>query len=266
LDEAGGFAPIEMPGEIHIGGAGVAIGYHHRPELTAERFIPNRFSSRSGARLYRTGDLGRWGADGKLYHLGRLDDQVKVRGFRIEPGEIETALRSEPAVREAVVATREAQPGDQRLIAYVVYHDGKDLTTSDLRRHLRHLLPEFMIPSMVVSLTSLPRTPNGKIDRGALPNPFKAAQTAVAPHEPPAPGVERMIADIWQSVLGVNQVSAADNFFELGGHSLLSLRVVRAVEKKSQYNLDPRALFFHNLRQIAALVERKATSNDMNDR
>ena len=148
LDKAGEPLPIEIAGEIHIGGGGVAIGYHRRPSLTAERFIPDRFSGRPGARLYRTGDLGRWGPDGKLYHLGRLDHQVKIRGFRIELGEIEAVLVSNPAVRQAVVKAFETQPGDQRLVAYILYRDGEDLTTSEVRRYLRGQLPEFMIPSM----------------------------------------------------------------------------------------------------------------------
>ena len=255
LDPAGELVPIGIAGEICIAGAGVATGYHARAALTAERFSPDRFSAQAGTRLYRTGDLGRWSADGKLYHLGRLDHQVKIRGFRIELGEIETALRGHRAVRQAVVAAREAQPGDQRLVAYIVYRNGEDLTASELRRYLRLQLPDFMIPSIVVALESVPLTPNGKVDRNALPDPFRAALRAVARHDdPPAPGMERMMAEIWQSVLAVDRAAADDNFFELGGHSLLSLRVAQAVEQRTGYRMDPRTLFFHTLRQVAALV------------
>ncbi len=257
LDPAGETMPIGIPGEIHIGGLGVAKGYHRRPALTAERFMPDRFSDRPGARLYRTGDLGRWGADGKLYHLGRLDHQVKIRGFRIELGEVEAALAGNEAVLQAVVTAGEAQPGDLRLVAYIVYRDGEELTASDLRRQLRRQLPDFMIPSVVVSLDSMPLTPNGKIDRNALPDPFKATRRAALEHEPPAPGLEQKMAEIWRSILAVDAVSAEDNFFELGGHSLLSLRVAQAVEKETGYRMDPRALFFNTLRQVARLVARE---------
>ena len=211
-----------------------------------------------GARLYRTGDLGRWSPDGKLYHLGRSDHQVKIRGFRIELGEIEEVLNKQPAVRQAVVAVREAQIDDPRLIAYVVYRDGEDLTTSDMKRYLRGQLPEYMIPAIVVSLESMPLTPNGKVDRTALPDPFtKPAQPALS-HEPPASKTEKILAEIWKSVLKVERVDAGDNFFELGGYSLLSLRVAKMFEKQTGRRMDPRSLFFHSLRQVAALIDEGA--------
>ncbi len=257
LDPGGEPVPIGISGEIYIGGLGVARGYHRRAALTAERFIPDRFSDRPGARLYRTGDLGRWGPDGKLYHLGRLDHQVKIRGFRIELGEVEAALAANEAVHQAVVTAEEAQPGDLRLVAHIVYRDGEELTASDLRRQLRRQLPDFMIPSAVVALDSMPLTPNGKIDRKALPAPFKTTLRAATEHEPPAPGLEQKMADIWRSILAIDAVSAEDNFFELGGHSLLSLRVAQAIEKETGYRMDPRALFFNNLRQVATLVARE---------
>jgi acyl-CoA synthetase (AMP-forming)/AMP-acid ligase II len=262
LDRAGEATPIGVAGEICIGGAGVATGYLGQPGLTAERFIPDSLSQQPGARLYRTGDLGCWGADGKLRHLGRLDHQVKIRGFRIELGEIETLLRGHEAVREAVVLSREAQPGDQRLIAYLVYRDGEDLTPGDVRRYLREQLPDFMIPSIVVALESLPLTPNGKVDRSALPEPFRTAPRAAVGYNAPAPGAEQMVAEIWQSVLAVERVSAEDNFFELGGHSLLSLRVAQAVKQRTGYSMDPRTLFFHTLRQVAALLPPRAAHAD----
>jgi nonribosomal peptide synthetase DhbF len=266
LDPAGEPVPIGIAGDIHIGGRGVAKGYHRRPALTAERFIPDRFSDRLGARLYRTGDLGRWGADGKLYHLGRFDNQVKIRGFRIELGEIETMLECHPGVRQAVVMVREAQLSDERLVAYLVHQNGEDLTPSEVRQYLRQQLPDFMIPSIIIAVASLPLTPNGKVDRKSLPDPFKSALSAVASYDPPAPGMEQMIAAIWHSVLAVDRIGADDNFFEIGGHSLLTLRVAQAVEKQTGYRMDPRALFFNNLRQLAILVVREMTNTDKKDR
>ena len=252
--DASGQVPIGAVGEICIGGAGVAQGYLGRPALTAERFVPDAYADVPGARLYRTGDLGRWSADGRLYHLGRSDHQVKIRGFRIELGEIEQQLNKHPAVLQAVVVVREAQLDDPRLIAYVVFRDGEDLTIGDMKRHLRGELPEYMIPSIIVSLESMPLTPNGKVDRAALPDPF--GKPAPSPgREPPASKTEKILGEIWKHVLNVGQVDVSDNFFELGGYSLLSLRVANMFEKQTGHRIDPRSLFFHNLRQVAALAE-----------
>jgi hypothetical protein len=255
MDQSGAVLAAGIAGEICIGGAGVALGYLNRPELTAERFVPDVQSVEPGARLYRTGDLGRWGEDGRLYHLGRLDNQVKIRGFRIEPGEIEAALCTHKDVRQAVVVAAELPSGDQRLVAYAVYRDGNEPTASELRRFLRRNLPEYMIPSTVMRLDAVPLTPSGKLDRAALPDPFRHAVRAVLRHEAPASAAERMMADIWRSVLNVDSVNADDNFFEIGGHSLLALRVAQAVEARSGQVLDPRSLFFHTLRQVAAMLE-----------
>jgi amino acid adenylation domain-containing protein len=264
LDAAGEPAPIGVTGEICIGGAGVAAGYHARPALTAERFIPDAFCPASGRRLYRTGDLGRWGADGKLYHLGRSDHQVKVRGFRVELGEIEKALGSHTAIQHVVAAVHEARSDDARLVAYVTYHDGEDATAGDLKRFLRSSLPEYMIPSVIVPLLAMPLTPNGKLDRAALPDPFSSAQHYAGGDEPPASALERTLAEIWQAVLKIERVGALDNFFELGGYSLLSLRVARMLEKRTGKRLDPRTLFFHNLREVAAILEPEASTGDGN--
>jgi amino acid adenylation domain-containing protein len=252
LDRAGQPLPPGIAGEIWIAGTGVAEGYHGRPELTAERFVPDRF--RPGGRMYRTGDLGRWDAQGRLEHLGRADHQVKVRGFRIELAEIETVLGAHPAVRQAVVLAREAAAGDVRLVGYVVHHPGEDTTVSELRRFLRKQLPDYMIPSLFVTLDAIPLTPNGKLDRGALPDPFAASARGGRDREPPAPGNEQLLAEIWREILRVDDIAAEDNFFEIGGHSLLSLRVAAAVEKRTGRRMDPRALFFKNLRQIAATL------------
>ena len=251
-------APIGVGGEICIGGAGVAIGYHKRPELTAERFEPDPFAAHSEARVYRTGDLGKWGADGQLYHLGRMDHQVKIRGFRIELGEIEAVLHSHPAVKEAVVTAQEVSPSDTRLVAYVVYERGSELTVSDLRRFLRQQLPEYMIPSMAIAINRLPLTPNSKLDRSALPAPFAPSSRPANAFDPPAPGVEAMLAGIWQQLLKIEAIGAEDNFFDLGGHSLLAVRAVAEIENRTGIRLDPRLLFFQSLRQIAfGLVKAK---------
>lgn len=253
LSAEGQIQPPGVPGELWIGGDGVALGYHRRPELTSERFMPDRFGTRPEGRLYRTGDLARWNAQGRLQHLGRLDHQVKVRGFRIELGEIESELAGHPAIKHALVLAREASPGDARLVAYLVFHPGHDLTASDVRRHLRRRLPDYMIPAIVVALAAVPLTPNGKIDRAALPDPFAHAERVAARmHVPPAPGLEETIARIWREVLQVQAVGAEDNFFDLGGHSLLSFKVVTAVERSTGWRMDPRMLFFQTLRQVAS--------------
>lgn len=252
VDKAGHPLPVGIPGEIWIGGTGVGAGYHGRRDLTSERFVADAFGVNPADKLYRTGDSGRWWPDGRLEHLGRLDDQVKVRGFRIELGEIEAVLSSHPEVAQATVVAREMGPGDVRLIAYVKYTAGEGLTASEVRRYLRRELPEYMIPSVVVALDTVPLTPNGKVDRAALPDPFGNLPRAAAVHVAPAAGAEQTLAEIWREVLSVDTISAEDNFFELGGHSLLSLRVVSAVEKRLGWRMDPRVLFFQSLRQVAA--------------
>jgi amino acid adenylation domain-containing protein len=262
LDKEGEAVPIGFQGEICIGGAGVAIGYLNRPELTAERFVTALHEVAAGAKLYRTGDLGVWNSDGRLQHRGRSDHQVKLRGFRVETGEIESVLAAHPAVRQAVVVLREAQPGDSRVVAYIMYRDGEDMTASEVRRHLRHTLPDFMIPSVVVALTSLPLTPNGKIDRRALPDPFQVSRRVLSKGELPSPGMEQIIAAIWCSILDVKEVFAEDNFFEIGGHSLLALRVSIAFQQQTGFRLDPRTLFFHSLRQLAGMAK-AGTATDL---
>jgi amino acid adenylation domain-containing protein len=251
LDRHGEPVPTGLPGEIFIGGQGVAIGYHARPELTAQRFVADHLSGEPAARLYATGDLGKCSNDRRYFHLGRLDAQVKIRGMRIELGEIEAALGAIPEVQSGIVIARETAPGDGRLVAYVVYRPGQDLTVSEVRRHLRKTLPDYMVPSVVVMLDTVPLTPNGKIDRQALPDPFiSSARTP----EPPSPGIEQQIAQIWAEYLQVESIGANDNFFELGGQSLLALRVAAAIEHKLGCRMDPRSLFFQTLRQVSAHV------------
>lgn len=258
LDGALAPVPVNVAGEIWIGGAGVAAGYHRRPELTAERFRQDRFASEPGARMYRTGDLGRWRSDGRLEHLGRIDHQVKIRGFRIELGEIEAALAAVPGVRQALVVAHEVAEGDARLIAYVVFADGVDLTASEIRKALRQSLPNYMIPAAVVPLAVIPLTPNGKVDRATLPDPF-GRETPEADHgDPPAPGMEHLLAGLWRDVLKVDRITAGDNFFDLGGHSLLSVRVASAVQRATGWRMDPRTLFFQSLREVAAAAPAEA--------
>jgi amino acid adenylation domain-containing protein len=255
VDSQGELTPIGVDGEIYIGGAGVADGYHGRAALTAERFVADGHGDTPGRRLYRTGDRGRWGADGKLYHLGRSDHQVKIRGFRIELAEIETALLAHEAIRHAVAAVREARADDSRLVAYLTYHDGHEATSGDLKRFLRTKLPDYMVPSIFVPLVAMPLTPNGKIDRAALPNPFTAPRRDASTREPPATRTERLLAQIWRSLLKLERIDALDNFFELGGYSLLSLRVANMVERRTGYRMDPRSLFFHSLREVAGMID-----------
>ncbi|MEM4990087.1 amino acid adenylation domain-containing protein [Collimonas sp. H4R21] len=234
LDTHGEPVPVGVTGEIYIGGAGVACGYLNRPELTEERFVPDRFSGLPGALLYRTGDLARWQADGNLVHLGRNDFQVKIRGFRIELGEIEAKLAAHPAVREAVVIAREDSPGNKRLVAYVVAHETAGVETVDaetLRSHLSVNMPEYMVPAAYVMLAALPLTPNGKLDRKHLPAPAADAY-AVGGYAAPEGEIETVLAGIWSELLQIERIGRHDNFFSLGGHSLSILQVVNLLKQK----------------------------------
>ncbi len=238
--------PVGVPGELYIGGRGVANGYVNRPEMTADRFIPDPF--RPGETIYRTGDLVRFRSDGRLEHLGRLDNQVKVRGFRIELGEVESALQSHEAVRDAVVIA-----ADDRLVGYVVLQPGAHATTTELRSWVSGSLPPYMVPALVMTLDELPLTPNGKVDRKQLPAPTGAT---VEPREVQLPSnpMERVVAEVWATLLGVEEISASDNFFELGGHSLLAMEAVALIEERTGYRPEPRSLFFMTLGEIAASV------------
>ena len=255
LDRHGQLAPIGVPGEAIIAGDGVASGYHNRPELTAERFVADPTDPRGGM-AYRTGDLARWLDDGRLEHLGRIDRQVKLNGFRIEPAEVEAALERLPAVRQAAVDVRGDQD-NRRLVAYVVFNGQKELTSTELRRELNRTLPPYMIPALVVPLTELPLTANGKVDYKALPNPLDRHRAARV-HEAPVGDVEVAIASVWSQLLGV-KVGRHDNFFELGGHSLLSIRAVTKIEAELGLRVDPRLFFFQTLHQISAGVAKKPT-------
>ena len=253
LDGRGALCPYGVPGEICIGGQGVTSGYLGRPELTHERFIVDRHSSPALAPglLYRTGDRGRWRADGNLEHLGRLDHQVKVRGYRIEPGEIESNLATHPAVARALVLVREDRPGDQRLVAYLVAQSGQSVDDGALRAHLKDVLPSYMLPQHFVVLDALPLLPNGKVDRNALPAPTadvaaiaKAAATSAAD-----PRV-RYLAGIWTELLGL-PAGPDDNFFELGGHSMLAVQMASRVERETGHRIKLIRLGAETLAQVA---------------
>jgi len=233
--------PIGVPGELHIGGAGLAGGYLNRPELTAEKFIPNPFSDEPGARLYKTGDLGRYLPDGNIEFIGRIDNQVKIRGFRIELGEIETVLGQHPVVRESVVIAREDIPGDKRLVAYIIPTE-QTVDTSEIRRFLKRKLPDYMMPTAFIMLEAMPLTPNGKIDRHALPLPDSSCRSLDTCFVPPRTPTEEVLVAIWADILGLEQVSVQDNFFEIGGHSLLTTQLLFKISELFHCELSLRSL------------------------
>ena len=277
--------PARVPGELCLGGAGVARGYLDRPELTAERFVPHPHATSPGARLYRAGDLARWLPDGSLEFLGRVDSQIKVRGFRIEPGEIEAALARHPGVGQAVVLALDGEPDQKQLVAYVVPQPavrrladaagasrppapaaGSPAAGSpaaaaipdeaELRAFLKLGLPDYMVPALFVPVAELPLTPNGKIDRRALPVPDRSRALARAAKEPPRTAAEEMLAAIWGEVLGVAAVGAFDDFFAIGGHSLLATQVVARLRAAVGVELPLRAVFeTPTLAELALRVE-----------
>lgn len=262
LDAEHSFVPAGIVGEVYVGGPGVGRGYLNQPELTAQRFVPNPFSNEGGDRLYRTGDLARYQADGKIEFLGRIDHQVKIRGVRIEPGEIETALAQHSGVREAVVMAKEDEPDDKRLVAYVVPKEGQALTASELRSVLKEKLPEYMIPSGFVFLDALPMTPNGKVDRRALPAPDQARPELTATFVAPRTPLEEGLARIWAEVLGIERVGVNDDFFDLGGQSLAASQVTSRVIKSFQLDLPVRALFeAPTVAEMAAVITQSQARN-----
>ncbi len=253
LDESFNLVPQGVPGELCLAGDGLARGYIGRPELTADRFVPNPHG-KPGERMYRTGDLARWLADGSIEYLGRIDQQVKIRGFRIEPGEIEAVLAAQAGVREAVVLAREDSPGDKRLVAYVVPQAGSELQAAGLRAQLQRQLPDYMVPAHLMVLDALPLTPNGKTDRKALPapEPVRGGQGYVAPRTP----AEATMAAAWSDVLGIDRVGIHDNFFELGGHSLLIIKLVERLRGHG-LQIDVRSVFAaRTLEALARLAQR----------
>lgn len=235
--------PAGVPGELYIGGAGVARGYLNQPDLTAERFLPHPWSSRPGERFYKTGDLARYLDDGTLEFLGRADQQIKLRGYRIEPAEIETLLQQHPAIHEVLVTLHENAPGDQRLVAYVVADTEQEVTQSLVRTYLRSRIPEYMLPSVVIALERMPRTPNGKLDWRALPAPQivrpNVQEAYVAPRSP----LEEHLAAMLAELLGVAQVGIHDDFFELGGHSLLAMQFIARISRTFPVQISLHRLF-----------------------
>ncbi|MFN6441572.1 MAG: amino acid adenylation domain-containing protein, partial [Nostoc sp. DedSLP01] len=259
LDEYLQPVPIGVAGEMYVGGAGVARGYLNRPELTQQRFISNPFSNNPQARLYKTGDLARYLPNGELEYLGRIDNQVKIRGFRIELGEIETLLVQHPAIWESVVVAREDEPGNKRLVGYVVPKVEQSVNASELRRFLKQKLPEYMIPNAFVQLEALPLTPNGKVDRRALPSPDTARPELEDVFVTPSTPEEKILAAVWANVLGVENVGINDNFFALGGDSIRSIQIVSGA-KEQGLNFSVQQLFQHQT--IHSLIQKLKTQEN----
>jgi amino acid adenylation domain-containing protein len=254
LDKYNHLQPIGVPGELHLSGAGLARGYLGRPDLTAEKFVPDPFVP--GERTYKTGDLARWLPDGNIEYLGRIDQQVKVRGFRIELGEIESVLSQHPAVREAVVLAREDCPGVKTLVGYVVAYEGQSHSVGELRQFIKGKLPDYMMPSTFVFLGALPLNPNGKLDRRALPAPDQSRPEARPNYVAPRTLTEQTLAEIWSKVLGVEPVGIHDDFFELGGHSLLATRVTSRLRSQLGCEFPLRILFEKpTVAELAEFVE-----------
>ena len=258
LDELLAPVPIGVAGELYIAGAGVVRGYLRRPDLTAERFLRDPFSDDSGARMYKTGDIARYLPDGNLEYLGRADFQVKIRGFRIELGEIESVLERHPGVRQAVVTALEERPGDQRLIAYLVFAPGSSPGAGELRSFLRENLPEHMQPSTLVALREMPLTANGKVDRKALPAPDTANLLVESSYEAASTDLERRIVDLWKDALDVEHIGVDSNFFDLGAHSLLVAEVHTKLQELVSREIPLVAMFrYPTVRTLAAYLQQE---------
>lgn len=267
LDEQRNPVPVGRKGELYAGGDGVALGYWKRDDLTAEKFIDDPFSGRSGAKLYRTGDLVKWNADGSIAFIGRADGQVKIRGFRVELGEIENALNDLPAVKDKVVVARQDGPGEKQLACYVVpadAHQGpQDELLHTVREHLRAKLPAYMVPTGFVVMNELPLTANGKIDRRALPAPTAQASALKAEHVAPRNTIERALAAIWGRVLNASDIGIHDDFFDLGGHSLIGIQLLGQVEQQFNRTLPLKSLFeAPTIAQFAELLQGEGAAHD----
>ena len=261
LDGHSNPVPIGVPGELHIGGRSLARGYMSRPDLTAEKFIPNPFSNIAGARMYKTGDLARHLPDGNIEYIGRTDHQVKIRGFRIELGEIEAALAQHTSVRQAIVSAHQDVRGEKRLVAYIVGDHEHPPAANDLRSFLKDRVPEYMVPSVFMLLDSLPTMPNGKVDRGALPKPDQTRPEMSKTYVAPRDDLERQLTDLWEEVLGIRTIGVTDNFFELGGHSLLAVRLFALIDKRMGKRLPLAALFRRaTIEGLAEIVRRDSLS------
>ncbi|HLW00799.1 MAG TPA: non-ribosomal peptide synthetase [Ktedonobacterales bacterium] len=258
LDEQLQPVSIGEVGELYIGGASLALGYHNRPELTAERFIQHPFRAESGARLYKTGDLVRFMPDGQLAFVGRADDQIKIRGYRIEPGEIVAALNRHPAIQASVVVARDEAPGEKRLVAYIVAAPETAIAPGALQEHLREYLPDYMVPAIFVGVDALPMTPNGKIDRAALPTPDETNTLHTDARDEPLTPLEAQVTQIVSNLLNISEVGAEDNFFMLGGHSMLGIQLVTQIHETFGVELPLRTLFeAPTVRQLSAEIEQR---------
>ncbi|MFP5265313.1 MAG: non-ribosomal peptide synthetase, partial [Blastocatellia bacterium] len=259
--------PIGVPGELYIGGVSLARGYLNRPDLTAERFIPDVFSSEPGMRLYKTGDRVRYQANGDIQFLGRVDHQVKIRGFRIELGEIEGLLNQHPAVEEAAVVASEHKPGIKRLVAYLVANKGATLSAGELRSFIRQKLPDYMVPSAFVMLDAMPLTLSGKINRRALPAPDRTRSEQVEDFAAPRTQTEKALADIWAEMLAVDKVGIYENFFDMGGHSLLGTRLIARIRDEIHVELPLRVVFEAPTiaEQALAIMERYLEREDKSE-
>jgi amino acid adenylation domain-containing protein len=263
LDRNLQLVPVGVIGEIYIGGIGLARGYNGQPGLTAEKFIPHSLSTESNGRLYKTGDLGRFTGDGTIDYLGRLDHQVKIRGFRIELGEIESALVQHPSVHNAVVLCREDTPDFKRLVAYVVVSNENTPTTTELMTWLKRTLPNHMLPSTIAYVSAFPLTPNGKVDRKALPTQNSAQQTGDMAADSPRPPLEEVVTEIWRDILKVERIGVQENFFELGGHSLLATQIIARLRQVLELPLPLRTIFDHpTIAQLAQAIDTQLTNNN----
>jgi acyl carrier protein len=255
--------PIGVPGELYLGGAGLARGYLHQDELTNQKFVHNPFHP--GTRLYKTGDLGRYLPDGRIQFLGRIDHQVKIRGYRIELGEIETQLRKLGNVRQAVVIASEDRFGDKRLVAYIAPQKQPAPAAPEIRALLKRNLPDYMVPSLFISLNELPQTPNGKVDRKALPRPAGSADELEEVYTAPRTTTETILAQIWCEVLNIPRAGVNDNFFDLGGHSLMVTKVLARLHEAVQVDLPMRTLFESPTIAALALVVEEALVDEIKE-
>jgi amino acid adenylation domain-containing protein len=255
-------APIGIPGELYIGGEGLARGYWNRPVLNEKAFVPHPFSKEQGAKLYKTGDMVRYRADGTLDFLGRVDFQIKIRGYRVELGEIETILRQLPGVRDAIVVAREDVPGDKRLVAYTITSDSEPVAMNTMRDRLIEKLPDYMVPSAFVAVETFPLTASGKIDRKALPKPnLERGLSAISFSNPETP-TQKSLAAIWSELLGLEKVGLDDNLFQLGGHSLMSVRLVTMIRQRFSIKVPVMSVFTHpTLRGLSTIIDSQITGN-----
>jgi acyl carrier protein len=258
LDETVQPLPVGVHGELYIGGDGLAQGYHNRPELTEAKFISNPFSN---GKLYKTGDLARFHEDGKIECLGRIDSQVKIRGFRIELGEIEHVISTHSGVRQSVAVCKEYAPGDLRLLLYYVLHTSGAFTATELRKHLRSFLPDYMIPQHFIELETMPLTPAGKIDRKGLQLPIEIHAAIQSEKKAPVTPGELYLASIWREYLGIAIAYVNDTFFDLGGHSLISIQVISRIKTETGIEVQPKSLMFNTLGEIASIYKLKDNEN-----